>query len=94
MSYEKAMKWAKKHPKGTHQDIIMSTRSGFWPSRAWLEQDWRPYVAACEAIEIEPMEQERFYHACLRGRIMSGMTHANRAEYTRLRGLSGLNGVL
>lgn len=31
MSYQQAMKWAKKHPKGTRQPMIFSTGSGPWP---------------------------------------------------------------
>jgi len=32
MSYQQEVKWEKKHRKGTHQHVIMSTGSGPWPS--------------------------------------------------------------
>lgn len=66
MSYNKMMKWNRKHPKGTRQPILMSTESGFWPSGAWLEHDWWPYLKRCEAEGIKPMECEAYYKSQLR----------------------------
>jgi hypothetical protein len=62
MSYIQAVKWGRKHPKGTRQPVIFSTGSGFWPSRAWLEEDWSPYVEECKKINITPLPMDEFYH--------------------------------
>lgn len=62
MSYAKAMKWAKKHPKGTKQPVIMSTNCGFWPSLGYLKNYWK-YEAACIAEGVEPLGCEPFYRA-------------------------------
>lgn len=61
MSYKQAMKWGRKHPKGTKQPVLMSTGSGFWPSGSWLKDVWWPYVERCKLQNREPIEQERFY---------------------------------
>jgi len=66
MSYSQAMKWAKKHRKGTRQPIIMSAGSGFWPSGSFLEEDYWPYVERCKQEGKEPMECETYYRSiCL-----------------------------
>ena len=66
MSYSQAMKWNKKHPKGTRQPVIMSTGSGFWPSEAFLTEDYFPYLERCKKEGIEPMECEEYYNGQLR----------------------------
>lgn len=66
MSYTKAMKWNKKHPKGTRQVCIMHTNSGFTPAIAWLNEDWFPYLEKCKKENIEPMECEEYYKSKLR----------------------------
>jgi len=62
MSYKQAMKWAKKHPKGTRQNVIMSIGSGFWPSGAYLTEVYFPYREQCEKDGIEPLGCEEYYH--------------------------------
>jgi hypothetical protein len=66
MSYSKAMKWNKRHPKGTRQTCIMHTNSGFTPAIAWLEHKWWPYLEKCQTQGIEPMECETYYKSQLR----------------------------
>jgi hypothetical protein len=66
MSYSQAMKWNKKPPKGTRQPVIMSTGSGFWPSGAFLTEDYFPYLERCKKEGIEPMECEEYYNSQLR----------------------------
>ena len=63
MSYEQAVDWQKAHPGGTRQTVIMSTGSGFWPSLAWLDKEWWPYVELCAAhgFAEPPLSQEEFY---------------------------------
>jgi hypothetical protein len=61
MSYQQAMKWGRKHIKGTKQPVIMSTSSGFWPSHHWVVEDWEPYIAECKAKGIEPMGCKEYY---------------------------------
>ena len=73
MSYKEAMRWNKKHPKGTHQTVIMSTGSGFWPAGAWLEGNYYPYLEACQAANVEPLKAEQFYYATI------GTAHFQRA---------------
>lgn len=68
MSYSQAIKWGRKHPKGTRQPVIMSTGSGFWPSRGFLEGDYWPYVDACRAAAVEPVGCEYFYRKLLSAR--------------------------
>lgn len=64
MSYENAIRWQKTHPAGIPLTPIMSTHSGFWPSRAWLDNDWWPYVEFCKAngFAEPPLDQEAFYN--------------------------------
>lgn len=66
MNYNKAMKWGKKHPKGTKQPILMHTNSGFIPSITWLENKWFPYLEKCKSESITPMECEAYYKSNLR----------------------------
>lgn len=66
MSYQQAIKWGRKHRKGTRQPLIMSTGSGFWPSRAFLEEDYFPYREKCKAEGVEPMECEEYYRSITR----------------------------
>lgn len=87
MNYKQAMKWGRKHPKGTRQPMLFSTHSGFWPSGSWIEGVMIPYVAACGKIGEEPMEAKALYTSCMRGRMMENMTADDRAEYTQLRRL-------
>ena len=84
MSYEKMMRWHKKHPKGTRQPVIMHTDSGFWPSHSYIEGDYLPYVAACEKIGVTPLKCEEHYKLSLRDCTLSGMTSEEAAEWTRL----------
>lgn len=60
MSYAKAMKWNRKHPKGTRQPVLMHTNSGFWPSSAFLDHYFE-YRAECKAAKIEPAQCEYYY---------------------------------
>lgn len=84
MSYHQAMRWAKKHPRGTKQPMIFSTGSGFWPSMGWIEHDWNPYVEACAQAGITPMGQEELYRLQLRGNRLSGQSIAACVEYTQI----------
>jgi len=61
MSYQKAMKWNRKHPKGTRQPVLMHTDSGFTPSNAFLDKYFK-YQAECEKIGIKPESCEYYYH--------------------------------
>src|SRR3990167_3756230 len=61
MSYNQAVKWSRKHPKGHKTPVIMSTGSGFWPSGAWLKEDYWPYLESCNRIGVEPFAPEVFY---------------------------------
>ena len=65
MSYAQAMKWQKKHPKGTRQPMIMSTGSGFWPSHSFMTEDYFPYVEKCKTEGTTPMGCEEYYNATL-----------------------------
>ncbi len=65
MSYAKAMKWNRKHPKGTKQTIIMHTNSGFTPAHAWMINKWFPYLEKCKQNDIEPMKCEEYYKSKL-----------------------------
>lgn len=85
MSYAKAMKWAKQHPKGTRQPVLMSTGSGFWPSGGYLRDDYWPYRAACEALGVEPLECKAHYDLQCRGGALSGLTPEQQADWTRRR---------
>ena len=72
MSYKQAIRWSRKHPKGTRQTVIMSTGSGFWPAGSWLENNYYPYLDACKTADVEPMKAEQFYYATL------GLNHIQR----------------
>jgi len=61
MSYKQAMRWGKKHPKGTRQPMVFSTGSGFWPSGAFLEDYWK-YRTECAAKGVEPLGCEAYYN--------------------------------
>lgn len=61
MSYEKMMKWNKKHRKGTRQNVIMHTGSGFWPSAMFLDKYFK-YREECEDAGIEPVGDEFYYN--------------------------------
>ena len=65
MSYAKMMKWHRRHPKGTRQPVIMSTGTGFWPAKAWLEDVFWPYLAECKRLGVEPVACEAFYKITL-----------------------------
>ena len=66
-TYAQAMKWGRKHPKGTNQPVIMSTGSGFWPSGGFLKHDYWPYLERCKRSGTEPIGCEAFYKAMLHG---------------------------
>jgi len=61
MSYEKAMKWNKKHPKGTQQPVLMHTESGFTPSYSFLNRYFN-YRERCETAGIEPAGCQEYYN--------------------------------
>jgi hypothetical protein len=82
MSYKQAMKWQRKHIKGTKQPVLMHTNSGFWPSQGFLEDYWE-YTAACEASKVAPLGCKEYYDATLRGGSMSSMGMEDRVELTR-----------
>ena len=67
MSYEQAMKWHRKHPKGTRQPVRMSARSGFWPSGSWLKNCCWLYVDQCQHEGAKPMGAEEYYKSQLGG---------------------------
>lgn len=61
MSYEKAMKWSKKHPKGTKQPILMHTESGFTPSLSFYKK-WLLYATPLDNLGLPYMDMETYYH--------------------------------
>jgi hypothetical protein len=65
MSYTKAMKWNKKHPKGTKQNNIMHTDSGFWPSLAFIEE-YEEYEEECKKNNVTPLLMREYYKSKLR----------------------------
>lgn len=79
MSYQQAMKWRRKHPKGTKQPVIMSTNSGFWPSSSWLEGSYYPYATACEALGVEPWPCQKLYDL----EVAEGILRATPEEYAK-----------
>ena len=83
MSYAKAMKWGARHPKGTRQPVLMHTNSGFWPSGAYLQEDFWPYLDACKVIGVEPLACEAHYRAQCRGGNLCGGTPEQQAEWTK-----------
>lgn len=58
------MKWNKTHRKGTKQNCIMHTDSGFWPSSSYLNKYFK-YREECEAVNIEPATCEEYYYNCM-----------------------------
>jgi hypothetical protein len=60
MSYNKAIKWNKKHPKGTKQPVIMHANSGFWPSIAFSKK-WIKYAEECESKGETYLDIESYY---------------------------------
>lgn len=80
MSYEDEMLWQQQHPKGIQpRPPNFSTGSGFWPSIAWLERDWWPYVDLCRSRGLEPLlDQEEFYKLGL-----GSLGYLNIAEHLR-----------
>jgi hypothetical protein len=64
MSYEKMMKWNKKHRKGTKQTVIMHTNSGFIPSQKFSER-WIKYANEQEAKGLPYMDIEQYYNSRL-----------------------------
>lgn len=60
MSYEKAIKWGNKRPKGTKQPVLMHTDSGFWPSGA-LTRKWLAYAEPLDKEGLPYMDIETFY---------------------------------
>jgi hypothetical protein len=61
MSYEKAMKWNRKHPKGTKQPILMHTESGFTPSESFLVKYFN-YRGIAENLGLTPIDCEQYYN--------------------------------
>jgi hypothetical protein len=86
MSYAKAMRWHKKHPRGGKPQYMgFATGSGFWPSQSFLKDRFFPYVEECKKLNVEPFKCEDFYNASLSGRILSYMGTDAQAEYTKAR---------
>lgn len=83
MSYAKAMRCGRKHPKDTRQPVLMHTDSGFWPAHSWVVEDWEPYVQLCKERGVQPMECKAFYDAGCKGRIMAQMNTGQQVEHTR-----------
>ena len=69
MSYAQAIKWSRKHPRGTRQKVIMSTGSGFWPSRDFLDEDYLPYLEKCRELGIQPKSAEDIYQEMIGRRV-------------------------
>ncbi len=62
MSYEQMMKWSRKHRKGiSHNYMGFACSSSFWPSTAFLEEDYWPYLKQCKIEGIKPMGCEEYY---------------------------------
>lgn len=85
MSYKQAMRWAKKHPRGTRQPVLMHTGSGFWPAWSWTVGMLQPYIAACAAIGVEPVNGKEFYDLTCSGRDWCGLSPEACAERTAAR---------
>ena len=66
MNYRQAMAWERKHPRGTRQPLNFSTGSGFWPSGAFLEDDYFPYLERCKQSNTQPMSCEDYYNLGLK----------------------------
>ena len=67
MSYAQAVNWSKRHPKGHKTPVIMSTGSGFWPSGAFLREDYWPYLEQCKRDGVEPVSCEAYYRRQVKG---------------------------
>ncbi len=67
MSYAQAVKWHRNHPKGTRQQVLMSTGSGFWPSRGWLKNCYWPYLDRCRREGTTPLDAQEYYRSQLGG---------------------------
>ena len=65
MSYDQAIKWSKLHRMGTNLTMIFSTCSGFWPSKAFLD-DYVEYGQECAANGVVPLKCRDYYEATLR----------------------------
>lgn len=65
MTYQKMMKWQKKHPKGTRQTVVMHTNNGFQPSVTFLGKYFK-YRQRCEAENKVPLYCEGYYFTSLR----------------------------
>ena len=62
MSYAQHVRHSRNHRKQRHaQPVYFSTGSGFWPSQAFLDEDYGPYVEDCKVKGVEPMECEASY---------------------------------
>jgi hypothetical protein len=62
MSYNQAMAWHKKHPRGGKSQYLgFAPSSGFWPSGAWLRNVYWPYLEECKANGIEPLSAKDVY---------------------------------
>jgi hypothetical protein len=85
VNYKQAMKWSRKHPKGTKQPVIMSTNSGFWPSRGTIES-YQCYADACQKIDAQPLPIKEHYDLSCRGQALSILDHHEAAEWTKARG--------
>ena len=84
MSYQQAMKWHKKHPKGVRNNYMgFACSSSFWPSRGYLEKDYDPYVKACQEAGIKPWTCEKHYRASCRGGIFCFNTLEANVEWTK-----------
>lgn len=67
MSYEKMMKWNKKHPKGISykkgwMGFDTSTPGSFTPSMAFLDENYFPYRERCAKAGIEPASCKDYYY--------------------------------
>lgn len=65
MSYKKMIKWIKKHPKGSKQNIIFHTEGSFTPSLSFLDKYFK-YREECEKNNVEPLSCEDYYRTGLR----------------------------
>ena len=65
MSYEKMIKWNKKHRKGTKQTVIMHTESGFWPSNTFMDKYFK-YQQQCVTDGVQPLDCETYYKSQLK----------------------------
>lgn len=63
MSYRKMMKHATnpRRYKKT-QPMLFSTGSGFWPSGAFLKNEYWPYLEKCKKLGVVPLSCEKFYN--------------------------------